>query len=125
MAPSGIDCTWWHEVALAALQHPQVDVTLAALQQWDEQLERWQAEGTASSGCACSPQQRQVLLGRLCGALLQRMTLSASLQAGAVTADARDLPLAVQQVGQVNSAPILVAGAAVATAGCLQQVDSC
>jgi hypothetical protein len=94
------------EVTLAALQHLQFDVSLAALQQWDEQLERWQAEGTASSSGAgsgaCSLQQRKVLLGRLCGALLQRMALPASLPTAAVTADARDLPPAVQQVGQVN-----------------------
>ena len=94
------------EVALAALQHPQLEVTLAALQLWDEQLERWKGSGAAASGAAhsgaaagaCTLQQRSALLARLCGALLQRMALPADLPAAVCTADARDLPDGVQKV---------------------------
>lgn len=82
-------------VALAALQHSQLEVALAALQHFDEQLERWAALG---DGGACSPQQRQALLEALCGALLQRMTLPAHLPPASVTADARDLPDSVRLV---------------------------
>ena len=101
------------DVALLAMQHPQFDVVLAALQHWDEQLERWKALDTSSSSsssssssgksssssAACSAQQRQALLGQLCGALLQRMTLPPHLPPACLTADARDLPDPVQQVG--------------------------
>ncbi|PSC72785.1 hypothetical protein C2E20_3887 [Micractinium conductrix] len=98
------------ELALAALQHPAHDVTLAALQHLDEQIERWQAaavaeqqhqkQGAESSPghSACAPLQRQALLGRLCGALLQRMALPACLPLACATADARDLPSSVQLV---------------------------
>ncbi|PRW55895.1 Nuclear transport regulator (ISS) [Chlorella sorokiniana] len=104
------------DVALLALQHPQFDVLLAALQHWDEQLERWNALSTigggssgrrsssadgggGSGGCtAVGAQQRQILLGQLCGALLQRMTLASHLPPECLTADARDLPDPVQQV---------------------------
>ncbi|KAL4857956.1 hypothetical protein ACK3TF_001925 [Chlorella vulgaris] len=92
-------------VALAALQHQQRDVTLAALQHWDEQLERWKASsssrssagGFSSAAAACSLEQQQELLGALCGVLLQRMTLPASLPPSAFTADARDVPDAVSR----------------------------
>lgn len=86
------------EAALAALKHPVFDVTLAALQHWDEQLERWKAQQQQQQG-ACSPEQRAALLGRLCGGLLQRMVLPAHLPPPCTTADARDLPDEVQQVG--------------------------
>ncbi|EFN58851.1 hypothetical protein CHLNCDRAFT_140709 [Chlorella variabilis] len=94
------------EVALASLQHPQLEVTLAALQLWDEQLERWKGSGAAASGAAhsgaaagaCTLQQRSALLAQLCGALLQRMALPADLPAAVCTADARDLPDGVQKL---------------------------
>lgn len=100
------------EVALASLQHPQLEVTLAALQLWDEQLERWKGSGAAASGAAhsgaaagaCTLQQRSALLAQLCGALLQRMALPADLPAAVCTADARDLPDGVQKVSTAAAA---------------------
>ena len=96
------------DVALAAMQHPQFDVVLAALQHWDEQLERWKAAscGGSGSGAACSPQQQQALVGQLCSSLLQRMTLPAQLPTACLTADARDLPDAVQQASGVCGVPM-------------------
>lgn len=100
------------DVALLAMQHPQFDVVLAALQHWDEQLERWKAlDTTSSSSAACSPQQRQALLGQLCSALLQRMTLPPHLPPACLTADARDLPDPVQQVGAQLCSPLRLAAA--------------
>ncbi|GAB4820767.1 hypothetical protein N2152v2_007813 [Parachlorella kessleri] len=107
---------------LELLQHPDVGVALAALQPWDESLlpglDRMlgSVAGTAQPGQhgqqALHCQRAQQLLERLCGGLLQCMTLREGEGPGQATADARDLPADVRLVRKEGSESFRVAAAA-------------